>query len=128
MNERTHFFIKIYISHTLFSKGLKFLGCVRDRWRQRQTAMLTQVLLLTIACCVIFKNPLSTSSTSWLGLLNWGLLRATAISRAFSVCKLVLTLAFLSPTNSTVIGICQYYFIMSTYLCFFFSLFTQVHL
>ena len=31
MNERTHFFIK-YISHTLFSKGLMFLWCVRDGW------------------------------------------------------------------------------------------------
>ena len=64
-----------------------FLWCVRDGWRQGQTVILTQHLLLTIACCVIFKNPLSTSSTSWLGLLNWG---------SFSVCKLVLTLAFLS--------------------------------
>ena len=33
MNERTHFFIKIYISHTLFSKGLMILWCVRDGWR-----------------------------------------------------------------------------------------------
>ena len=33
MNERTHFFIKIYISHTLFSKGLTLLWCVRDGWR-----------------------------------------------------------------------------------------------
>ena len=33
MNERTHFFIKIYISHTLFSKGLMFLWCLRDGWR-----------------------------------------------------------------------------------------------
>ena len=33
MNDWTHFFIKIYISHTLFSKGLIFLWCVRDGWR-----------------------------------------------------------------------------------------------
>ena len=33
MNERTHFFIKKYISHTLFSKGWMFLRCVRDEWR-----------------------------------------------------------------------------------------------
>ena len=33
MNERTHFFIKICISHTLFSKGLMFMWCVRDWWR-----------------------------------------------------------------------------------------------
>ena len=80
MNERTNFFIKIYISHTSFSKGLMFLWCVRDEWRQGQTAILTQLLLLTIARCVIFENPLSTSSASWLGLFNRGLLRATALS------------------------------------------------
>ena len=44
-----------------------FLWCVRDWLRQGQTALLTQILLLTITCCVIFKNPLSTSSASWLG-------------------------------------------------------------
>ena len=37
MNKRIHFFIKIYIYiyiyHTLFSKGLMFLWCVRDGWR-----------------------------------------------------------------------------------------------
>ena len=32
-NLRTHFFIKIYIPHTLLSKGLMFLWCVRDGWR-----------------------------------------------------------------------------------------------
>ena len=30
MNEWTHFFIKIYISHILFSKGLMLVGC--ERW------------------------------------------------------------------------------------------------
>ena len=80
MNKQTHFFIKICISHTLFLKELMFLWCVRDEWRQGQTDKLTQLLLLTIARCVIFKNPLSSSSASWLGLLNWGLLWATAFS------------------------------------------------
>ena len=99
------------------------LWCVRDGWRQGQTAILTQLLLLIIALSVIFKNPLNTSSTSWQRLLNrggvrWGLQP--------SVCKLVLTLAFLSPTNSTAPGICLYSFIMPT--CFCFHLFTQVHL
>ena len=46
MNERTHFFIKICNSHTLFSM---FLWCVRDEWRQLQTAILNLFLLLTIA-------------------------------------------------------------------------------
>ena len=112
-----------YISHTLFSKGLMFLWCVRDRWRQGQTAILTQLLLLIIARCVIFKNPLNTSSTSWLGLLNRGSLRAVALSGAFSVCKLVLSLAFLSSTNSTATGICLYYFITPTCFRFFLRLF-----
>ena len=49
MNERTHFFTKIRISHTLFLKGLMFLLCLRDEWRQGQTAILTQILFLTIA-------------------------------------------------------------------------------
>ena len=80
MNERTLFFIKIYISHTLFSKGFMLLWCVRDEWKQGQTAILTQLLLLTIARCVIFKKPLSTFSASWLGLLNRGSLRATVLS------------------------------------------------
>ena len=64
-----------------------FLWCVRDGWRQWQSAILTQLLLLTIARCVIFKNPLSISSASWLGLLNRGV---------FSVCKRALTLDFLT--------------------------------
>ena len=80
MYKRIQFFIKIRISHTLFSKGLIFLWCVRDVWRQGQTAILTQLLLLTIARCVIFKNPLSISSASWLRLLNRGSRRATALS------------------------------------------------
>ena len=120
MNEWIHFFIKISISHTLFSKGLMLLWCVREGWRQRQTAILTKLLLLTIALCVIFKNPLSTSSASWRDLLNRGSLRATA----FSVYKL----AFLSSTDSTAAGICLYSFLMSTCFRFFFGLFTQVHL
>ena len=46
MNEPTHTFMKICISHTLFSM---FLWRVRDEWRQGQTAILTQLLLLTVA-------------------------------------------------------------------------------
>ena len=33
MNERTHFLIKIRISHTLFLKGLMLLWYVRNGWR-----------------------------------------------------------------------------------------------
>ena len=79
-DERTHFLIKICIFYTLLSRGLMFLLCVRDEWRQSHTAILTQLLLLTIARCVIFKNPLSNSSASLLGFLNRGSLRATDLS------------------------------------------------
>ena len=114
MNERTHSFIKIYTSHTLFLKGLMFLWCVRDEWGQGQTAILTQLLLLTIARCGIFKNPLITCSTGG----HWGL---------FSICKLALSLAFLLPTDSTAAGTCPYSFITRTCFCFFSRLFTPVH-
>ena len=52
MNERTHF-TKICIFYTLFSKGLMFLLCVSDEWRQGQTVILTQVLLLTIVALLL---------------------------------------------------------------------------
>ena len=57
-----------------------FLWCGREEWRQGQTAILTQLFLLTIARCVIFKNPLRTSFASWLELLNRESLRATVLS------------------------------------------------
>ena len=85
INKRAHFFIKIYLSHFILERVDVSVVC--ERWGET-TAILTQLLLLTIARCVIFKNTLSTSSASWLELLNRGSLRATALSRAFSVCKL----------------------------------------
>ena len=127
-NERTHFFIKIYLSHFILERVDVSVVCERWAERQGQTAILTQLLLLTIAHCVIFKNPFSTSSASWLGLLNRGSLRAVAPNRAFSVYKLVLTLASLSPTDSTTTVICLYSVITPTCFHFFFHLFTQVHL
>ena len=126
MNERTHFFIKKYISHTLFSKGLMFLWCVRDEWRQGQTAILTQLLLLTIAYCYL-QEPTEHFFGILARVAQPGVAKRHSPQGAFSVCKLVLTLAFWSPTNSTAAGICPY-FITSTCFRFFFRLFTQVHL
>ena len=60
-----------------------FLVCESWVGDSGRTALLTQLLLLTIARCVIFKNPLSTSSASWLELL-----RAIALGGVFSVFKL----------------------------------------
>ena len=74
-NKRTNTLLykNMYLSHFIL-----VVSVVCER--QGQTAILTQLLLLTIARCVIFRNSLSTSSTSWLGLLNPGSLRATALS------------------------------------------------
>ena len=39
MNERTHFFIKIKISHFILERADVSVVCVRDNWRQGQTAI-----------------------------------------------------------------------------------------
>ena len=61
MNEQTQFFM--YLSHFILDVSVV---CERYELRQGQTAILTQLLLLTIAA-------------SWLRLLNRGSLRATAL-------------------------------------------------
>ena len=81
MNEQTHFFIKIYLLHFILERV--DVSVVSERWVETGTdCYIDPTFLLTIACCVFFKNPLSTSSASWLGLLNWGSLRATALKLA----------------------------------------------
>ena len=111
INERTHFFIKICISYTLFSM---FLWCVRDEWRHGQTAILTQLIFLTITALLPhLRRGCSTGG-------HWG--------PQPSVRKLDLTLAFLCPTNSTAAGTCLYSFITHSCFRFFSHLFTQVHL
>ena len=123
MTNETHLFIKICIPYTLFSKGLMFLWCIRNEWRRGQTAILTQLLFLTIARSIIFKNPLSNSCASWLGLLNRGSLRATALSlEGDPHSGLPIT------TASKAAGICRYSFISPTSFRFFLHLFTLVHL
>ena len=126
-------FIRICTSFYSFARNWSFCVCVRQTDVARQIAILTDnFFLLTIRRCVIFKNPLSTSSTSRLGLLNWRPLRAVALSGVFSLTTSWLSLwPSLSPTDSTAAGICIYYFIMPTYLRLDhmnFCLFTQVHL
>ena len=76
MNERIHFFIKIYLSHFILEKVM-FLVC--ERWVE------------TRADCYFdlsSADQSSTSSSSWLGLLNRGSLRAQ--SCWFSIRHLVL--------------------------------------
>ena len=108
---------------TSMNEGLVFLWFVIDQWRQWQTAILTQILLLMITRWVIFKNLLSTSSASWLELLNRGSLRVTALSLQAGFHS-----AFLCPTNSTAAGTSLYPFITPACFRFFFRLFTQVNL
>ena len=116
MNERTRFFIKIYISHTLFSKGWCFL-CVRGEWRQGRNVILTQVLLTIAALFLILAGVaqpwvtegLKPSVCRWLSIRhlvpNWFQLQMTQ-----AVCVLVICL------------------IDVHLLPLFFRLFTQVHL
>ena len=111
MNKRTHFFMKIYISHTLFSM---FLWSVRDEWRQGQTSILTQLLLF---------DHSSTSSASWQGLLNRSSLRTTALSLQADPHS-SLPVSTLSTATATYL----YSFITSTCFRVFFCLFILVHL
>ena len=67
-NEYT--FLQKYITLTLYSRKGGVVLYVRDKWRQGQTAILTQVLLLTIAALL----------PHLAGLLNRGSLRAIAIN------------------------------------------------
>ena len=100
-NERIHFFIKILISHSLFSKGWCLL-CVRDELETGTDLFWPK----------FFFAYSSTSSSSWMGLLNRGSLRAQSPQSAswFS------SLGILSLTHSNHL----------TPTCF--HLFTQVHL
>ena len=100
-NERIHFFIKIWISHTLFLIGW-CLFCVRGE-------------LETGTDCYIdpssSRDHSSSSSSSWLGLLNHGSLRAQSpLSAAGS------HFGILSPTDSNCLGTLLYYCLTST--CF----------
>ena len=85
MNERTHFFIKKYISHTLFSKGLMLVVC--ERWAG-DGDRLPHIDPSS-------SDHSSTSFSSWLRSLHRGSLRAQSpLSAAGS------HFGILSPTDS----------------------------
>ena len=100
MNERTHFFIKIYLSHFILEKVM-FVVC--GRWaRDRDRLLYWPKFFLTIAT---FLSHLG------LGLLNRGSLRAQSpLSIAGS------HFGILSPTDSNRLGTWSYYCLTST--CF----------
>ena len=87
---------------------------VNDEWRLGQTAILTQVLLLTLAAHLPHLG---------LGFSTGGLWGTQP-----SVCKLVLILAFLSPTSPPTVDTLSKLFPNVLLLPLFFGLFTQVHL
>ena len=113
-NERTNTLLyKKYISHTLFSKGWCWL-CVRAE-------------LETGTDCYIdpkfFFDHSSTSSSSWLGLLNHGSQKAQSpLSAAGSL------FGILSPTDSNRPGHLVILLFNVHLLPLFSRLFTQVHL
>ena len=110
MNEGTHFFIKIYISHTLFLKG--WCCAWEMSWRRGKTVILTQSS----------PDHSSTSSSSWLGLLNRGSLRPKDLCL-----PLPLNSASCPQMTQAVCALVILLFIVHL-LPPFFYLFTQVHL
>ena len=112
MNERTHFFIKIYLSHFILERV--DVGCVWEMsWRQGQTAILTPNSSSTIAALL--------SNFGWVAQ-PW----ATE-GRKPLVYKLILTQAFCLQLTQTVCALVILLF--NTHLLpLFFRLFTQVHL
>ena len=111
-NERTNTLLykNIYLSHFILD-----VSVVCERWvEQGQTAILIQLLLLTIAAL--------------LPHLGWDCSTGGHWGPQPSVCKLALTLGFLSLTNLIAAGTCLYSFITPTCFRFFLRLFTQVHL
>ena len=74
MNERTHFFIKIYLSHFILKRV--DVGCVWEMcWRQGQTAILTQQYFFLILAGLLnrgslrIQNPLSATGSQF-GILS----------------------------------------------------------
>ena len=80
-NERTHFFIEIYLSNFILervAKGLMLVVC--ERWVRDGDR------LLHINPKLFFDHS-STSFSSWLGLLNRGSLRAQALSQELALTR-----------------------------------------
>ena len=100
-HKRTHFFIKIYLSHFILERWC-FL-CVKDELETETDCYIDPSSSRDHSC---------TSSSSWLGLLNHGLLRAQSpLSAAGSHSGI------LSPTDSNCLGTWLYYCLMPTCFC-----------
>ena len=100
-NERTHFFIKIYLSHFLL-KRVMLVVC--ERWIGDRDRLLYWPKFS--------RDQSSTSSSSWLWLLNRGSLMAQSpLSAAGS------HFGILSPADSNRLCTWLYYFLTSTCFC-----------
>ena len=125
MNERTHFFIKIYLPHFILERV--DISVVCERWVQSGTDSYihpTSSLEHNTLCHL--QEPTEHFFRILAGVAQLGFAEGHSPPGAFSVCKLVLTRAVLSPTDSTAAGTCLYFFITPTCFRFFFRLFTQV--
>ena len=102
--EEQHFFIRIFMSFYFFERSWSFCGLRDRRTRGDKTNYYIdpQFLLLTIACCVIFKIFLALLLLLGQGCSTGGLLWATDPSRrTLRDSKLALTWPLLTPTLST---------------------------
>ena len=112
-NERTVTLLyKNIISHTLFSKGW-WLLCVWEELETRTDCYIDPSL----------SEHSSTSSSSWLGLLNYGSLRAQALYLELVLTPLLSCLRLTRTACALVILLFNVYLFPP-----FFCLFTQVHL
>ena len=112
MDERTHFFIKTYLSHFIL-KRVMFLVCERWVGDGHRLSFWPK----------FFLAHSSTSFSSWLGLLNRGSLRAQSpLSAAGS------HFGIFSPTDSNHPGQLVILLSHAHLLLLFFRLFTQVYL
>ena len=71
----------LFLEKELSKSVLYGIKCL---YRQRQRLLYWPIILFTIACCIIFKIPLSTSA-SWLGLTQPEALWVTVPSGVLSV-------------------------------------------
>ena len=112
MNERTHFFIKIYLSHFILEREM-FLVC--DRWVETRTDFyLDPSSSSTIAAFL--------SHLGWVAAQPWVTEGPSPLSGAGSH-----SVGILSPTDSS--DLCPGYIIVYVHLLpLFFRLFTQMHL
>ena len=77
MNERTHFFLKIYLSHIILKRV--DVGCVWEMsWRRGQTAILTQQYFFLILAGLLNRWSLSAQSPLSTAGSQFGILAPTA--------------------------------------------------